>query len=119
MLAKILKWESNELRLSIVDQYYWPKFARLNDNLLYMIGGNHEAKEFLEATHFKPKASINLIRLGPINNFVYQEISMGEAYRMHSACVVHKKTKSLYIIGGFRDGEWVSDISKLAFTKNE
>jgi hypothetical protein len=44
---------------------------------------------------------------------------MGEAYRMHSACVLHKKTKILYIIGGYRDGEWVSDISKLAFTKNE
>ena len=55
-----------------------------------MIGGNHESKGFLDEAPFKPKSSIDLVRVGHHKSYIYQKISMGEDYRMHSACVFHK-----------------------------
>ncbi len=44
--------------------------------------------------------SISLIGIGETHSCVLYEISLGEEYRQYSACAFHKKTKTLYILGG-------------------
>jgi hypothetical protein len=43
---------------------------------------------------------------------------MIDDFRMYPACALHKKSNSLYIIGGFKDGKWVTLCNKISFTEN-
>jgi len=95
-----------------IDQWYWPKIVRLNERFVYLVGGHNDANGFLENTSYMPQHSINLLGLGPNKSYVLQSYSMGEDYRMHSACALHKKSKTLYILGGYRKGKWVPDANK-------
>jgi hypothetical protein len=35
---------------------------------------------------------------------------------MYPACVLHRKTNSIFIIGGYKDGLWVNFCNKISFT---
>ena len=70
----------------------------------------------LEYPDSPPETSISLVGSIDSDAFVYKKIPMsGNDYRLHSACVVHKKTSTLYIFGGYKKGKWVAICNKVPF----
>jgi hypothetical protein len=37
---------------------------------------------------------------------------------MYPACVLHRKSNSLFIIGGYKNGQWVTLCNKISFTED-
>jgi len=56
---------------SFVNHAYWQSSCRINDRLVYLIGGADESLEFLAIPKKEPPISTSLVALGDAHNFVY------------------------------------------------
>ena len=86
---------------SFVNHGFWQSSCRINDRLVYLIGGADDPLEFLATPKKEPLISTSLVSLGETYNFVYDSFQMKE-YRMYPACVYHNASKTVYILGGLK-----------------
>jgi hypothetical protein len=98
---------------------YWPKLVRLNDNFVYLIGGVSTAHQFIENPKAAPESFLTLVGTNKSNSYVYDQVQMTEQFRMYPACALHKKSNSLFIIGGYKNGLWVTLCNKISFTEKD
>ena len=95
---------------------YWPKHVRLNNRLVYLIGGVSKVHQFLESPKATPQFFITLVGFNNSFSKVYDQVEMQEQFRMYPACALHRRSNSIFIIGGFKDGKWVAICNKISFT---
>ena len=86
---------------------------RLNDRLVYLIGGVSTANKFLENPKSPAESFITLVGTNNTISYLYDQVKMPDQFRMYPACALHRKKNSLYIIGGYRKGLWVTLCNKL------
>ena len=82
-----------------VNHGYWQSSCRINDRLVYLIGGADDSLDFLASPKKEPLISASLVALGEAHNFVYDSFQMKD-HRMYSACVYHNASKTVYVLGG-------------------
>lgn len=76
----------------------------LSDRFLYLIGGSDTEKGYLKSPAKPPAVSISLIALNRDKSAtLLQEFSMKEDYRMYSACAFHRDSRTVYILGGYKN----------------
>jgi hypothetical protein len=105
-----------------VNQGYWQSSCRINDRLVYLIGGADDPLEFLTSPKKEPPISTSLVGLGHIFNFVYDSFQMKE-HRMYPACVYHNSSKVVYVLGGLNKGgsstHWLCSANKFSIAKKD
>ena len=106
---------------SIVNHGYWQSSCRINDRLVYLIGGAEEPLEFLATPKKESPISASLVGLGNFHNVVYDSFKMKE-HRMYPACVYHNATKTVYVLGGLKklygsSTQWLCSASKFSIGK--
>ena len=84
-----------------VNHGYWQSSCRINDRLVYLIGGTDDPVDFLAYPKKEPLISVSLVGLGDPYHFVYDSFQMSE-HRMYPACVYHNATKTVYVLGGLK-----------------
>jgi hypothetical protein len=55
---------------------FWHSSCRINDNLIYLIGGADEPLDFLAYPLMEPSISATLVNLGDSHSFVYDSFTM-------------------------------------------
>ena len=53
---------------------FWPKLVRLNDRLIYLIGGSSKVHQFLESPKAGSDSFLTLVGLNNSNSYVYDQV---------------------------------------------
>ncbi len=101
---------------------FWQSSCRINDRLVYLIGGADDLLDFLAYPRKEPLNSVSLVGLGDPHNFVYDSFQMSE-HRMYPACVYHNATKTVYVLGGLKkngsENIWLCSATKFSIAKKD
>lgn len=107
---------------SFVNHGFWQSSCRINDRLVYLIGGADDPLEFLAYPKKEPPISASLVGLGDCHSFVFDSFKMKD-HRMYPACVYHNASKTVYVLGGLKkngsENHWLPSASKFSIAKKD